>query len=83
MPSMHVFYDSVANGAEELEMGEPVLPRYRKAHGGMMMEHHMFSSGFSDPRSFFRQKYFEACDLLIQARNCMHDHFGQREVLLP
>ena len=29
--AFNVFYDSVMKGAEELEIGEPVLPRYRKA----------------------------------------------------
>ena len=77
--AFNVFYDSVVKGAEELEIGEPVLPRYRKAP-------RRYDDGapphvqFSDPRSFYRQKYFEACDLLIQE---LHDRFGQREVMKP
>ena len=72
------FYDSVLKGAKELEIGEPVLPRYRKAP-------QRYDDGaphvqFSDLRSFYRQKYFEACDLLIQE---LHDRFGQREVMKP
>ena len=35
---------------------------------------------FSDPRSFYCQKFFEACDLLIQE---LHDHYGKREVMKP
>ena len=78
--AFNVFYDSVLKGAKELEIGEPVLPRYRKAP-------QRYDDGaphvqFSDPRSFYRQKYmyFEACDLLIQE---LHDRFGQREVMKP
>eukprot|EP00731_Ephydatia_muelleri_P006192 Em0003g440a len=72
--AFNVFYDSVLKGAKELEIGEPVLPRYRKAP-------QRYDDGaphvqFSDPRSFYRQKYFEACDLLIQE---LHDRFGQEK----
>ena len=74
--AFNVLYDSVVKGAEELEIGEPVLERYRKAP-------RRYDDGaphvqFSDPRSFYRQKNFEACDLLIQE---LHDRFGQREVM--
>ena len=66
--AFNVFYDSVVKGAEELEIGELVLQRYRKAP-------RRYDDGaphvqFSDPRSFYRQKNFEACDLLIQE---LHD----------
>ena len=76
--AFNVFYDSVVKGAKELEIGEPVLPRYRKAP-------QRYDDGaphvqFSDPCSFYRQKYFEACHLLIQE---MHDRFGKREVMKP
>eukprot|EP00731_Ephydatia_muelleri_P006208 Em0003g456a len=72
--AFNVFYDSVLKGAKELEIGEPLLPRYCKAP-------QRYDDGaphvqFSDPRSFYHQKYFEACDLLIQE---LHDRFGQEK----
>ena len=59
--AFNVFYDSVLKGAKELEIGEPVLPRYRKANRGMTMEHHMFSSAIlvhSIARSFLKHVTF-------------------------
>ena len=69
--AFNVFYDSVVKGAEELEIGEPVLPRYCKVP-------RRYDDGaphvqFSDPRSFY-------CHLLIQE---LHDRFRQREVMKP
>ena len=61
--------------AQDLQIGEPVLPRYRRAP-------RQYDDGspqytFSDPRSFYRQKYFESCDLLVQE---LKDQFFQRDV---
>ena len=65
-------------GDKELEISEPVLPRYRKAP--QRYDDGAPNVQFSDSRSFYCQKYFEACDLLIQE---LHDRFGQREVMKP
>eukprot|EP00731_Ephydatia_muelleri_P036298 Em0232g1a len=76
--AFNVFYDSVLKGDKELEISEPVLPRYRKAP--QRYDDGAPNVQFSDSRSFYCQKYFEACDLLIQE---LHDRFGQREVMKP
>ena len=48
-----------------------MLPRYRRAP----LRYDDYT--FSDPRFFYRQKYFESCDLLVQELN---DRFFQRDV---
>ena len=58
--------------AQALQIVEPMLPRYRRAP-----LRYDDGSPHSDPRSFYRQKYFESCDLLVQELN---DRFFQRDV---
>ena len=72
--AFNVCYDSVLKGAKELEIGEPVLPRYR------IKAPQRYDDGAPHACSFYSQKYFEARDLLIQE---LHDRFGQREVMKP
>lgn len=57
------FYDSVVFQAKDLEIGEPKLPRYLKPpkrFGGSDPHH------FDEPKRYFRQKHYSACDILIQ-----------------
>ena len=56
------FYDDVVAMAEDLNIGEPVLPRQRRppARIDSGSEPHRFSS----PREYYRRLYYEACDLL-------------------
>ena len=74
------FYESVVKNANDLQIGEPMLPRYRKAPRRYDDGSHQFA--FSDPRSYYRHKHFEACDLSAQELN---DPFFQRDInqLLP
>lgn len=52
-----------------------MLPRYRKAPLRYDDGSHQFA--FSDSRSYYHHKYFEACDLLVQELN---DRFFQRDI---
>ena len=65
------FYESVVKNAQALQIGEPMLPRYRRAPLRYDDESPQYT--FSDPRSFYRQKYFESCDLLVQELNDRRD----------
>ena len=69
------FYESVVKNAQALQIGEPMLPRYRRPP--LHYDDGSPQYTFSDPRSFYRQKYFESCDLLVQELN---DRFFQRDV---
>ena len=56
------FFDKVVEEAKLLKIGQPKLPRHRKAPKKLEeSEPHQFTT----PKSFFRQVYFESCDLLI------------------
>ena len=68
---------SVVAQASDLEIGEPKLPRYRKPpkrFGGS--DPHQFD----EPKMCFRQKYYSACDILIQE---LLDRFKQEEFMQP
>ena len=65
------FYESVVKNAQALQIGEPMLPRYRRAP--LRYDDGSPQYTFSDPRSFYRQKYFESCDLLVQELNDRRD----------
>ena len=56
--AFYPFFDRVEQDARSLNIGLPVLPRYRKPpkrfDGDTQHE-------FRQPRDYFRQKYFEAC----------------------
>ena len=71
------FYDGVVAQANSLQIGEPKLPRYRtppRRFGGA--DAHQFD----EPKKYFRQKYFAACDVLIQE---LLDRFEQKEFMQP
>ena len=72
------FFDSAVAQANDLEIGEPKLPRYRKPpkrFGGS--DPHVFAH---QPKEYFRQKYYSAFDILIQE---LLDRFEQREFMQP
>lgn len=55
-------YNKTVEEAKQLKIGEPKLPRQRRAPKRLeQSEPHLFNT----PRLFFRQIYFESCDLLI------------------
>ena len=56
------FFDQLVEEANSLKIGEPKLPRYRKQPKRFEgSSPHQFDT----PKSYFRQVYFESCDLLI------------------
>ena len=59
--------ESIVKNAQALQIGELMLPRYRRAP--LRYDDVSSQYTFSDPRSFYRQKYFESCDLLVQELN--------------
>ena len=68
---------SVVAQASDLEIGEPKLPRYckpPKRFGGS--DPHQFD----EPKRYFGQKYYSACDILIQE---LLDRFEQKEFMQP
>ena len=71
------FFESTITDARALNIGEPVLPRFRRPpqrfDGDTQHE-------FRHPRELFRKQYFEALDLLIQE---LHDRFEQKEIMQP
>ena len=74
--AINYFYENVVALAEKLSIGAPRLSRYRR-------QPQRFDEGtqphvFTEPKAFFHQKYFEACDLLIQE---LTNRFKQREVV--
>lgn len=65
------FYANIVAEASSLQIGEPKLPRHRKP---------LKRYGGSDPKKYFRQSYFAACDILIQE---LLDRFEQKEIMQP
>ena len=57
------FYDDVEE-AQQLAIGEPQLPRYRRPAARIDSGSHPHC--FSSPRDYYRHLYFEACDLLLR-----------------
>ena len=68
-----LFWQKVNNKADELEISEPRLPRRRKLPRRL-------DDGLSDaefhatPKSYYRQLYFKALDLIV---SCIDDRFDQ------
>ena len=56
------FYDRTVTKAQEHDIGQPELPRYRRCPPRLEngSDPHVFPSA----KSYFRQMYFEACDLI-------------------
>ena len=70
------FYQNTVALAEALQIGNPTLPRYRKPP--RRLDAGSQPHRFSEPKDFFRQQYFAACDLLIQE---LTDHFDQKDFM--
>ena len=65
------FYESVVKNAQDLRIGEPMLPRYRRAP--LRYDNGSPQYTFTDPRSIYCQKPFESYDLLVQEFNVQRD----------
>jgi len=73
--AFNLFYDGVVKVAEDLAIGQPQLPRYRRPPARKddgSRPHH-----FSTPQDYYRQLYFQACDLLLRE---LDDRFNQDEL---
>lgn len=73
-----LFYDQVVKIAQELGIGNPALPRYRRPPARIDDGSHPHQ--FSSPQDFYRHLYFQTCDLLLSE---LQDHFNQKEKLAP
>ena len=76
--AFNLFYDGVIRVAENLEIGQPLLPRYRRPPARL-------DSGsrphcFATPKEYYRHLYLQACDLL---QNELKERFDQKENLAP
>ena len=72
------FYKDVVDTAADKNIGKPEFPRYRRAparHDDGSQPHR-----FGTPEDYYRNLYFEACDLLIQE---LKDRFQVEEALSP
>ena len=58
------FYDDVVKCGEDLNIDSPRLPRYRRAPP--RLDDGSLPHQFSTPKEYFRQQYFQTCDLLLQ-----------------
>ena len=72
------YYDKAVRTAQELQIEEPKLPRYRRAP--RRLDQGSRPHQFATPMEYFRQQYNEACALLIGELN---DRFEQRNLLPP
>ena len=75
--ALKLFYTDVLDTARKHEIGDPQLPRYRRAP-------RKFDSGsqphmYNSPKEYFKQQYFEACDLL----RALEKRFDQHQSLEP
>ena len=71
-------YDKAVCTAQELQIEEPKLPRYRRAP--RRLDQGSRPHQFTTPMEHFHQQYNEACDLLIGELN---DRFEQQNLLPP
>ena len=71
------FYELVVKNAYDLQIGEPMLTRFRKAPR-RYDDDGSPQFAFNGPRSYYCHKYFEACDLLVEVNN----RFFQRDCYL-
>ena len=71
-------YDKAVHTAQELQIDEPILPRYRRAP--KRLDQGSRPHQFLTPMEYFRQQYYEVCDLMIGELN---DRFEQQNLLPP
>ena len=76
--AFNLMYDGVVKTAEELRIGQPQLPRYRRPPARLDDGSHPHC--FASPRDYYRQVYFEAFDLLLRE---LEDRFNQKDALAP
>ena len=75
--SFDLFWQKIEKASRSLEVGEPILPRKRKASK-------RYDNGiaqpefFDDPKPFFRQQFYEALDLVIIGINARFDQPGYK-----
>ena len=71
--SFDLFWQKVNSKASELDIGEPVLPRRRRLP--RRLDDGLSAGDFHhDPKSFYKQQYYEALDLIV---GCIDDRFNQ------
>ena len=75
--SFDLFWQKIEKAHRSLGVGEPILPRKRKAPK-------RYDDGiaqpeiFDDPKPFFRQQFYKALDLVITGINERFDHPGYK-----
>ena len=74
--TFNICYDKAVHNAESLQIGSPVLPRCKRLP--KRLDQGTKPHEFEAPRDYFRQQYFEACDLLLGG---LDDRFDQKSVL--
>ena len=62
--AFNLFYDDVVKCGEDLNIDSPRLHRYRRAP--TRLDDGSLSHQFSTPKAYFRQQYYQACDLLLR-----------------
>ena len=72
------FYKDVVDTAINKNIGKPELPRYRRALA--RLDNGSQPHRFGTPEDYYRNLYFEACDLLIRE---LEDRFQVKECLSP
>ena len=73
-----LFYDRMVKTAEALHIGQPQLPRYRRPP--LTIDAGSQAHRFLSPRDYYRQLYYQACDLLLRE---LEDRFNQNDNLAP
>ena len=74
--TFNICYNKTVHNAESLQIGSPVLPQYKRLP--KQLDQGTKPHEFEAPRDYFRQQYFEACDLLLGE---LDDRFDQKSVL--
>ena len=75
--SFDLFWQKIEKARQSLDVGEPILPRKRKApkrHD----DGSAYPEFFDDPKPFYRQQFYEALDLVITGINARFDQPGYK-----
>ena len=70
------FFEVTVTKVQDLQIGMPELPRYRRPPA--RIDDGSRPHQFSTPQEYYRQTYYQACDLLLQE---LADRFDQSEFL--
>ena len=76
--AFNTFYDGVVKTSQDLKIDPPCLPRYRRVPA--RLDDGSLPHRFSTPRDYFRNQYYQACDLLLIE---LDDRFNQTNLLPP